>query len=108
LGTGCEEPGNRFAAYEEKTTVPRFETDSFEFALPDGCRVDELPDAARGAFAFGEYTSKIESDGATFKYRREYKIRTTSVPPENIEDLGKFFSEINQDERSMAVLKRAN
>jgi hypothetical protein len=61
--------------------------------LPDGYRVDELPDAARAAFAFGEYTSKIENEGATLKYRREYKIQTPSVPPGNIEDLGKFFRE---------------
>jgi hypothetical protein len=76
--------------------------------LPDGYRVDELPDAARAGFAFGEYTSKIEKEGATLKHRPEYKIQTTSVPPENIEDLGKFFREINQDERGLAVLKRAN
>jgi len=72
--------------YPYQFSVPTFETDSFEFALPDGYRVDELPDAARAAFAFGEYTSKIENEGATLKYRREYKIQTSSVPPENIRE----------------------
>jgi Domain of Unknown Function with PDB structure (DUF3857) len=88
--------------------VPTLQTDTFEFNLPEGYKVDELPDAVRAAFTFGEYSSKIESEGATLKYSREYMIKATSIPAERIEDLGKFFREINQDERNMAVLKRAN
>jgi len=42
------------------------------------------------------------------KYSREYKINAVRVPPEKIGDLGKFFHQINQDERNMAVLKKAN
>jgi hypothetical protein len=88
--------------------VPTLQTDAFEFALPDGYKVDELPEAAKAAFAFGEYSSKIENAGGTLKYTREYKIKATSIPAERIGDLNKFFREINQDERNMAVLKRAN
>jgi hypothetical protein len=88
--------------------VPTLQTDTFEFSLPDGYKVDELPDAAKAAFPFGEYRSKIENDGATLKYSREYKITATSIPADRIGDLGKFFREINQDERNMAVLKKAN
>jgi hypothetical protein len=88
--------------------IPTLQTDTFEFNLPDGYKVDELPDAAQAAFTFGEYSSKIENDGAKLKYSREYKIKATSIPAERIGDLAKFFREINQDERSMAILKRAN
>jgi Domain of Unknown Function with PDB structure (DUF3857) len=94
--------------YPYEFEVPTLQTDTFEFNLPDGYKVDELPDAAQAAFAFGEYSSKIENDGATLKYSREYKIKATSIPAERIGDLGKFFREINQDERNMAVLKKAN
>ncbi|HEY6307605.1 MAG TPA: DUF3857 domain-containing protein [Candidatus Angelobacter sp.] len=94
--------------YPYEFEVPTLQTDTFEFNLPDGYKVDELPDAAKAAFAFGEYSSKIENDGATLKYSREYKIKATSIPAERIGDLGKFFREINQDERNMAVLKKAN
>ncbi len=88
--------------------VPTLQTDSFEFNLPEGYKVDELPEAAKAAFAFGEYSSKIENTGDMLKYTREYKIKTTSIPAEKIGDLNKFFREINQDERNMAVLKKAN
>jgi Domain of Unknown Function with PDB structure (DUF3857) len=94
--------------YPYSFDVPTLQTDTFEFNLPDGYKVDELPGAAKADFAFGEYTSKLENDGAMLKYSREYKINATSIPAEKINDLNKFFREINQDERNMAVLKKAN
>ena len=96
----------RHYAYE--FDAPTLQTDVFEFSLPEGYKIDELPDAARATFAFGEYTSKIESTGTQLKYSREYKINAVRVPAEKIGDLGKFFHQINQDERNMAVLKKAN
>lgn len=88
--------------------APTLQTDLFEFNLPDGYKVDELPNPAKASFGFGEYSSKIEDAGNTLKYSREYKIKSTSVPAEKIGDLSKFFHQINQDERNMAVLKKAN
>jgi hypothetical protein len=67
-----------------------------------------VPDAAKANFAFGQYTSKIENEGSQLKYSREYKISAVTVPAERIKDLDKFFHQINQDERNMAVLKKAN
>ncbi len=107
-----EKPGSldttRPRLYPYEFPVPTLQTGTFEFYLPDGYKVDELPDAAKAAFDFGDYSSKLENDGATLKYSREYKIKTTSIPAERIGDLGKFFRQINQDERNMAVLKRTN
>lgn len=88
--------------------APTLQTDVFEITLPDGYKVDELPEAAKVDFAFGEYSSALENSGSTLKYSREYKIKATSIPAEKIGDLNKFFHQINQDERNMAVLKRAN
>jgi uncharacterized protein DUF3857 len=96
----------RHYAYEFE--APTLQTDVFEFSLPEGYKIDELPDAAKATFPFGEYTSKIENTGTLLKYSREYKINAVRVPAEKIGDLGKFFHQINQDERNMAVLKRAN
>jgi hypothetical protein len=94
--------------YPYEFDAPTLQTDAFEFNLPDGYKIDELPDAAQANFAFGEYTSKIENTGSQLKYSREYKINAVRVPAEKINDLGKFFHQINQDERNMAVLKKAN
>jgi hypothetical protein len=80
--------------------APTLQTDTFKFNLPDGYKVDD--------FAFGQYESKVENSGSTLKYSREYEIKATSIPAEKIGDLNKFFHDINQDERNMAVLKKAN
>jgi hypothetical protein len=96
----------RHYAYE--FDAPTLQTDVFEINLPDGYKIDELPEAARASFAFGEYNSKIENTGTQLKYSREYRINAVTVPAEKIGDLGKFFHQINLDERSVAVLKKAN
>jgi Domain of Unknown Function with PDB structure (DUF3857) len=94
--------------YPYEFDVPTLQTDTFEFSLPDGYKIDELPDAAKASFAFGEYNSKIENAGSQLKYSREYKISAVRIPADRISDLGKFFHQINQDERNMAVLKKGN
>jgi len=96
----------RHYSYEFPATT--LQTDVFEFNLPEGYKIDEVPDAAKANFAFGQYTSKIENQGSQLKYSREYKINAVTVPAERIKDLDKFFHQINQDERNMAVLKKAN
>ncbi|HET9166373.1 MAG TPA: DUF3857 domain-containing transglutaminase family protein [Candidatus Angelobacter sp.] len=94
--------------YPYEFDAPTLQTDAFEFNLPEGYKIDELPDAAQASFFFGEYNSKIENAGHQLKYSREYKINAVRVPAEKINDLGKFFHQINQDERNMAVLKKGN
>lgn len=94
--------------YAYQFDAPHVLRDEVEITLPDGFKVDELPEPAKSMFAFGDYTSKIEASGAVLKYQREYKIRATLVPMDKISDLKKQFAEINTDERSTAVLKRVN
>lgn len=94
--------------YAYQFDAPFLRRDSVEIALPDGYKVDELPEPAHAVFPFAEYTSKAESSGNVLKYTREYKMGTTQVPVENIDQLRKIFSEINLDEKSMAVLKKVN
>lgn len=94
--------------YPYSFDVPTLQTDTFEFNLPEGYKIDELPEAAKANFPFADYSSKFESTGTQLKYSREYKIKSTVVPADKISEVGKFFHQINQDERNMAVLKRAN
>ena len=93
--------------YPYSFDAPTLQTDAFEFLLPQGYKVEELPEGAKAVFPFGEYISKIENSGNTLKYSREYRITSTSIPAEKIGELNKFYSQINQDERNMAVLKKA-
>ena len=94
--------------YPYEFDAPSLDTDTVEITLPEGFTVDELPDPAKAAFPFGEYTSKTETAGNVLKYSRQYKVAATEVPLAGIEQLKKLFSQINMDEKSMAVLKRVN
>ncbi|HKE30505.1 MAG TPA: transglutaminase, partial [Candidatus Angelobacter sp.] len=68
---------------------------------------DELPDPAKASFAFGQYISKTEASGNMLKYTREYKMSSTLVPLDRMEQLKHLFSEITTDEKNMAVLKKS-
>lgn len=94
--------------YPYEFEAPFTRSDSVEIALPEGFQVDELPEPARASFPFGEYVSKTEKAGNVLKYTRQYKVQTTTVPLEKMDDLKRLFGQINADEKNMAVLKRGN
>ena len=96
----------RHYAYDFR--APFLNRDSVEISLPEGFTVYELPEAAKASFPFADYSSKTEMAGNLLKYTREYKMNATQVPFESMEQLKKLFAEINSDEKSMAVLKKAN
>ncbi len=96
----------RHYAYE--FDAPFLRSDSVEITLPDGYSIDELPEPASAVFPFAEYTSKSEKAGNVLKYTREYKMQTTQVPLDGMEQLRKLFSQIGADEKNMAVLKKSN
>ena len=94
--------------YSYEFPAPFLDTDSVEISLPEGFKIDELPEPAKAAFSFGQYTSKTEAEGSMLKYSREYKVAATEVPLGSIDQLRKLFLQINADEKNMAVLKKAN
>ncbi|MBZ5537003.1 MAG: DUF3857 domain-containing protein [Acidobacteriia bacterium] len=79
-------------------------SDLFEFTLPPGFVVDELPAPLKTEFEFGKYSSKVEARGNTLRYERLYEIK--DVTKENFTQLKKFFQQIAADERSNAILRR--
>jgi hypothetical protein len=96
----------RHYAYDFR--APFLDRDIVEISLPEGFKVDELPDPAKATFPFAEYVSKTESAEGVLKYTREYKQTATQVSMEQMEQLKKLFGQINLDEKNMAVLKKAN
>jgi hypothetical protein len=94
--------------YGYEISAPFWASETVEITLPEGYKVDELPASARSSVAFAEYTSKTEDAGNVLRYTRDYKVRTTLVPVDKIDQLRSLFGEINMDERKMAVLKKAN
>lgn len=99
---------NKPRHYAYEFPGPFLDRDTVEISLPEGFKVDELPDPSRVTFPFAEYASKTESGEGVLKYTREYKQTAIEVPLERMDDLKKFFGQINLDEKNMAVLKRAN
>jgi hypothetical protein len=81
------------------------ETDMFDIAIPSGYEVDELPAPVDIKSPFGEYTSKIEFQQNVLKYQRTLQISSVEIPADRVDELKKFFSEIDTDQRSSAVLK---
>jgi hypothetical protein len=99
---------NKPRHYAYEFDAPFTRSDKVEITLPDGFLVDELPEPAKASYPFGEYVSKTEKAGNVLKYTRQYKMQTTVVPLEKMDDLKKLFGQINADEKSMAVLKKGN
>jgi hypothetical protein len=82
------------------------ETDEFDIELPAGFVVDELPpstDIKDGAL---EYQSTTAFAGQTLTYKRKYKVGEVLIPAEKRSDLVRFYSKVQQDEGSSAVLKK--
>jgi hypothetical protein len=96
----------RHYAYDFR--APFLSRDSVEISLPEGFKVDELPEPAKASFPFAQYESKTENAGNVLKYTREYRLTATEVSMEQMDQLKKLFSEINLDEKNMAVLKKTN
>jgi hypothetical protein len=96
----------RHYAYEMH--APYYNSQTVEITLPDGYKVDELPEPTTATAPFAAYTSKIEQAAGILKYTREYQMQTTLVPVEKIDQLKKLFAQINLDEKNMAVLKKVD
>jgi hypothetical protein len=94
--------------YGYEISAPFWVSETVEITLPEGYKVDELPSSAKSSVAFAEYSSKTEDAGNVLRYTRDYKMRTTLVPVDKIDQLKKLFGEINMDEKNMAVLKKTN
>jgi hypothetical protein len=82
--------------------------DVFDITLPAAYVVDDLPRPVQVDCAYGSYKSEIKVADNTLHYKRTYEIKDIIVPTEKLEDVRKFFKEIAADERSTAVLRRAN
>jgi hypothetical protein len=96
----------RHYAYEFR--APFLYRDIVEISLPDGFKVDELPDPAKATFPFAEYVSKTENSGNVLKYTRQYRMDSTLISMDQMDQLKKLFGQINSDEKNMAVLKKSN
>jgi Domain of Unknown Function with PDB structure (DUF3857)/Transglutaminase-like superfamily len=96
----------RKRSYAVEFPSTTLETDAFDITLPAGYVVDELPPPVEIKYDFGDYRSKVDITGNTLHYRRSFEIKQVRVPMAQVEKLKEFFTRIEADERSSAVLKQ--
>ena len=82
------------------------ETDEFSIDLPPGFTVDELPPPTEVKDGALEYQSTTAFSGQTLTYKRKYKVGDTLFPADKRADLLRFYSKVQQDEGSSAVLRK--
>ena len=82
--------------------------DIFDITLPPGYVVDELPKPVLAECAYGTYKSEVQVADNVLHYKRTYEIKDVVVPTQKLDEVRDFFHQISADERSSAVLRRAN
>jgi hypothetical protein len=90
--------------FEEATR----QDDVFDITLPAGYVVDELPKPVLAECAYGTYKSEVQVTGNVLHYKRTYEITDLVVPTQKLDEVRDFFHQIAADEKSSAVLRRAN
>jgi transglutaminase-like putative cysteine protease len=90
--------------FEEATR----QDDVFDITLPAGYVVDELPQPVQAKCAYATYKSEVQVTGNVLHYKRTYEIIDLVVPTQKLDEVRDFFHQIAADEKSSAVLRRAN
>lgn len=94
--------------YPIEFTEATRQDDVFDITLPPGYVVDELPKPVDAECPYGTYKSQVLVANNVLHYKRTYEIKDVLVPTKNLDEVRDFFHQIAADERSSAVLRRAN
>jgi len=108
LGSDSEALDQKPRIYPMDMDETRVVRDVFEVELPPNYTVDELPDPVKLDTDFASYSSHSELKGSTVRYTREYTVKQIEIPASRYAELLALNSSIEADERSSAVLKKAN
>jgi hypothetical protein len=106
LGTDSMRLDHKIRLYPIELGETRTVKDEFDVDLPAGYVVDELPEPVKLDVGFAAYESRTEMRGHTLHYAREYVVRELELDPNKYQALQNLIGEIEQDERSQAVLKK--
>jgi hypothetical protein len=82
------------------------ERDRFEFELPAGAMVDEMPKPATRDAAFGRFSVQWRIQGGVVVRELSLRLTRGSIPPESYRDLRAFLDAFQEAERQPIVLTR--
>ncbi len=94
--------------YPVEYTEATLQTDEFDFTLPSGYAVDELPLPVQVDCGYISYSSKTVLDGNILHYTRTYQVNRVIVPVTKLSDLRLALNAIAADERSAVILKHVS
>lgn len=86
----------------------RDQIEDYTVHFPDGYKVEDVPDPVAIDTDFASYTSKTEVVGNSLHYTREYRLKTLDLPAARYSELIRFVSEVANDERNQAILRKTN
>lgn len=90
--------------FEEATR----QDDIFDITLPPGYVADELPQPVHAQCPYATYKSEVQVADNVLHYKRSYEITDLIVPTDKLAEVRDFFRQVAADEKSSAVLRRAN
>jgi len=82
--------------------------DIFDFKLPPGYVVDELPPPVQAKCDYASYRSETQMVGDALQYKRTLEIKDVTIPPQKLQDIRAFFQQIAGDQNASAIFRRAN
>lgn len=94
--------------YPIEFTEASRQDDVFDITLPPGYVVDELPKPVQVECAYATYKTEVQVADNVLHYKRTYEIKDVVVPTQKLDEVRDFFHQIAADEKSSAVLRRAN
>lgn len=103
-----EIPNLRDRKYPVEFSQSTLQSDTIEITIPPGYVADDLPSPVHAVSDFAEYSSHVEVVGNVLRYSRTYEVKNVIVPAQKLDELRKFYGQVAADERSSAVLRRAN
>jgi hypothetical protein len=74
--------------------------------LPDGFKVDELPDAVKLESPFGKFNAAWTTEGNAVLFQRTFELPAQTVPVERYNDLKKFLDRVANAADSPVVLMK--
>lgn len=72
--------------------------------MPDGFKVDEMPDPASLTSSFGKYSSECKLTGNDLTFTEDIDITATTVPADHYKEAREFFGRVAGAERAPLVL----
>jgi transglutaminase-like putative cysteine protease len=93
--------------YPVEFSEATLQTDQFDFTLPAGYKVDDLPAPVKVDCGFISYQSHFSVSGNVLHYARSFQVNRVIVPVSDLAQLRSALGAIAADERSSVILKRS-